>query len=48
MAASVMFKRPCLRGSRGGTPVRGPQCQKLLCAICLNRKRTAPAGTHGD
>ena len=39
MAVGVMFKRPCLRGSCGGTPVLGPDGHKLSCETCPNRKR---------
>jgi hypothetical protein len=42
MAVGVMFKRPCLRGSCGGTAVLGPDGQKLSCATCPNRKHAAP------
>lgn len=38
MAVGVMFKRPCLRGSCGGTPVLGPDGHKLSCETCPNRK----------
>lgn len=41
MAVGVIFRRPCLRGSCGGTPVVGPDGQKLSCADCPNRKREA-------
>lgn len=41
MAVGVMFKRPCLRGSCGGTAVLGPDGQKLSCATCPNRKHAA-------
>lgn len=44
MAVGVMFKRPCLRGSCGGTPPQGPTGQALSCATCPNRKRAAPPG----
>jgi hypothetical protein len=43
MAVGVIFKRPCLRGSCGGTPVRGPDGQKLSCDTCPNRKRAQAA-----
>lgn len=39
MAVGVMFKRPCLRGSCGGTPLLGPDGKKLSCATCPNRRR---------
>ena len=42
MAIGVMFKRPCLRGSCGGTAVQSPAGQSLSCAACPNRKRAAP------
>lgn len=43
MAVGVMFKRPCLRGSCGGTPVLDTNGQKLSCATCPNRGRdTSP------
>jgi hypothetical protein len=38
MAVGVIFRRPCLRGSCGGTPVLGPDGEKLSCADCPNRK----------
>jgi len=41
MAVGVMFKRPCLRGSCGGTAVQGPRGESLSCATCPNRKRGA-------
>jgi hypothetical protein len=41
MAVGVMFKRPCLRGSCGGSPPLGPDGQALSCATCPNRKRRA-------
>jgi hypothetical protein len=44
MAVGVMFKRPCLRGSCGGTPVLGPDGNKLSCETCPNRKRTQADG----
>ncbi len=43
MAVGVMFKRPCLRGSCGGTPVLGPDGNKLSCETCPNRKRAQAA-----
>lgn len=42
MAVGVMFKRPCLRGSCGGSPVQGPDGRKLSCATCPNRRRPTP------
>jgi hypothetical protein len=39
MAVGVLFRRPCLRGSCGGTAVTGPGGEKLSCADCPNRKR---------
>jgi len=39
MAIGVMMKRPCLRGSCGGSAVTGPDGQKLSCETCPNRKR---------
>lgn len=39
MAIGVMFKRPCLRGSCGGTAVHDANGQKLSCDDCPNRKR---------
>jgi hypothetical protein len=39
MAVGVIFKRPCLRGSCGGSPPLGPDGQALSCASCPNRKR---------
>jgi hypothetical protein len=44
MAVGVMFKRPCLRGSCGGTAVHDAQGRKLSCDDCPNRKRET-AGT---
>jgi hypothetical protein len=41
MAVGVMFRRPCLRGSCGGTPPLGPDGRALSCATCPNRKRGA-------
>jgi len=41
MAVGVMFKRPCLRGSCGGSPVLGPDGKKLSCATCPNRARSS-------
>lgn len=38
MAVGVIFKRPCLRGSCGGSPPLGPDGQALSCATCPNRK----------
>ncbi len=43
MAVGVMFKRPCLRGSCGGTPLLGPDGKKLSCATCPNRRRPPEA-----
>jgi hypothetical protein len=52
MAVGVMFKRPCLRGSCGGSAVLAPDGSKLSCATCPNRKRQAaqatPAGSRVD
>jgi len=47
MAVGVMFKRPCLRGSCGGTPVRGPDGKKLSCETCPNRKRAQTGSGAG-
>jgi hypothetical protein len=44
MAVGVLFRRPCLRGSCGGTAVTGPGGERLSCADCPNRKRSAEAG----
>lgn len=41
MAVGVMMRRPCLRGSCGGTPVLDAQGQRLSCATCPNRARAA-------
>jgi hypothetical protein len=41
MAVGVIFRRPCLRGSCGGSAIVGPDGQKLSCADCPNRKREA-------
>lgn len=43
MAVGVMMRRPCLRGSCGGTPVLDAQGQRLSCATCPNRARKAEA-----
>jgi hypothetical protein len=37
MAIGVIFRRPCLRGSCGGAPVRGPDGQSLSCDNCPRR-----------
>jgi hypothetical protein len=42
MAVGVIFKRPCLRGSCGGTAVLAPDGTRLSCATCPNRKRQSP------
>jgi hypothetical protein len=42
MAVGVIFKRPCLRGSCGGSAVLGPDGNKLSCATCPNRKHHSP------
>ncbi len=47
MAVGVMFKRPCLRGSCGGTPVLGPDGNKLSCETCPNRQRAQSASAAG-
>lgn len=39
MAVGVLFRRPCLRGSCGGSAVTGPDGTKLSCADCPNRER---------
>lgn len=39
MAIGVMMKRPCLRGSCGGSAVVGADGQKLSCDNCPNRRR---------
>ncbi len=38
MAVGVMFKRPCLRGSCGGSAAFAADGQKLSCANCPNRR----------
>jgi hypothetical protein len=43
MAVGVMFRRPCLRGSCGGSAVLGPDGSKLSCETCPNRGRHATA-----
>lgn len=43
MAIGVMFKRPCLRGSCGGTPALAADGSKLSCDSCPNRKRQPTA-----
>jgi hypothetical protein len=42
MAVGVIFKRPCQRGSFGGSAVLGPDGNKLSCATCPNRKHQSP------
>jgi hypothetical protein len=44
MAVGAIFRRPCLRGSCGGAPVKGPDGRKLSCDDCPNRKREAAPG----
>jgi hypothetical protein len=44
MAVGVIFRRPCLRGSCGGAPVKGPDGRKLSCDDCPNRRREAAPG----
>lgn len=39
MAIGVMFKRPCLRGSCGGSAVHDANGQKLSCDDCPNRHK---------
>jgi hypothetical protein len=39
MAIGVMFRRPCLRGSCGGSAVVAPDGEKLSCDTCPNRHR---------
>jgi hypothetical protein len=48
MAIGVMFKRPCLRGSCGGSAVRGANGDSLSCNACPNRHRRAAAGAHAQ
>jgi hypothetical protein len=43
MAIGVMFRRPCLRGSCGGSEVRLSSGESLSCATCPNRKSKRPA-----
>jgi hypothetical protein len=40
MAIGVVFRRPCLRGSCGGTELRGRLGESLSCTTCPNRRRT--------
>jgi hypothetical protein len=47
MAVGVMFRRPCLRGSCGGSAVLGPDGSKLSCETCPNRGRRATAAAAG-
>jgi hypothetical protein len=44
MAVGVIFRRPCLRGSCGGTAVADADGQRLDCAACPNRRRKAAPG----
>ncbi len=37
-AIGVIFRRPCLRGSCGGSGVTGPDGEKLSCDACPNRR----------
>jgi hypothetical protein len=37
MAIGVIFRRPCLRGSCGGSAVVGPDGEKLSCDDCPRR-----------
>jgi hypothetical protein len=37
MAIGVMFRRPCLRGSCGGTAATGPDGEPMSCGNCPNR-----------
>jgi hypothetical protein len=46
MAIGVMFRRPCLRGSCGGSEVRGVGGESLSCATCPNRKRREDGPGH--
>lgn len=39
MAIGVIMRRPCLRGSCGGSEVLGPGGESLTCATCPNRKK---------
>ena len=39
MAIGVIFKRPCLRGSCGGSAVRAADGTKLSCDDCPNRHK---------
>ena len=39
MAIGVMLRRPCLRGSCGGSERHHANGQPLACASCPNRRR---------
>lgn len=39
MAVGVIFKRPCLRGSCGGSAVLDASGEPLSCATCPNREK---------
>jgi hypothetical protein len=41
MAIGVMLRRPCLRGSCGGSEQPDANGQSLSCASCPNRRRAA-------
>jgi hypothetical protein len=43
MAIGVIFRRPCLRGSCGGSEVRTAGGESISCADCPNRKRKTAA-----
>lgn len=39
MAIGVMFRRPCLRGSCGGSEIHGPGGESLSCITCPRRRK---------
>ena len=39
MAVGVIFKRPCLRGSCGGSEALTAAGESLSCSTCPNRKK---------
>ena len=41
MAVGVIFRRPCLRGSCGGPAAASAKGERLSCATCPNRRRSA-------
>lgn len=43
MAVGVVFSGRCLRGSCGGSEVRGPDGERLSCGQCPHRERRGGA-----